>query len=169
MQGKRGGWGIIGRRQREQPDVSELSLLAPACCPTSKFNVSAQSKTGCCWRDEIKIGNWLPPHWRHSLSIYKSLQMFIPTWQFCTVEGSRGCFPHFNFNIKYSNIGALMLNSPVAILLSQRTPAASQPTNKWNYRSSFLWQCLSRKVKLQNLCLQFKKRAYVSLKSIFIL
>lgn len=166
MQGKQAGWGIIGRRQREQPDVSELSLLAPACCPTSKFNASAQSKTGCCWRDEIKIGNWLPPHWRHLLSTHKPLQMFIPTWQFCTVEGSRRCF---NFNVKYSNVGTLMLNSPVAILLSWRTPAASQPSNKLNYRSSFRWQCLSRKVKLQNLCLHFNKQAYVSLKSIFVL
>lgn len=42
-----GGWGIIGRRVREQPDVSELSLPALACCPTSELNASAQSKTGC--------------------------------------------------------------------------------------------------------------------------
>lgn len=51
--GTEGGWAVLGRIQREQPDVSEPSLLALTCCPTSEFNASAQSKTGCCWIVEI--------------------------------------------------------------------------------------------------------------------
>lgn len=61
--------------QRELPDVSELSLLALVCCPTSKFNSSAQSKTGCCKRAEIKRGNWLPALWRHLRSTHRHLEI----------------------------------------------------------------------------------------------
>lgn len=82
-----GGRGYHWWIQRELPDVSELSLLVLACCPTSEFNASAQSKRGCCGRAEIKRGNWLPAHWRH-------LQKFIPTLHSCilkvSVEDSRG-------------------------------------------------------------------------------
>lgn len=90
-----GGWGIIGRIQTEQPDVSELNLLALACCPTSEFNASAQRKTGCFRRAEIKRGNWLPAHWRHLRSTHRHLQKFIPTLHSSIlkdfVEDSRRC------------------------------------------------------------------------------